>query len=99
AGRSELPVSAVEDCHRLLSDLHLNSISVGELMAEACRQIGLPAPLAATPSADATVAEVARALEDLECTGGPARGAEDARLPPGVDGWVRCFTVELVERP
>ncbi|MBV8611431.1 MAG: SDR family NAD(P)-dependent oxidoreductase, partial [Singulisphaera sp.] len=99
AERSDLPVSAVEDGHHLLSDLHLNSILVGQLVAESCRRLGLPPPVAPTHYADATVAEVADALMDLERTGGSEPSAERGRLPAGVDGWVRSFTIELVERP
>src|SRR6185369_15390962 len=39
AERAELPVSAVTAESRLLADLHLNSISVGQLVAEAARQL------------------------------------------------------------
>src|SRR5207253_3857695 len=47
--------------------------------------------------ADATVAEVAQALGEIARMGGEAK-AEEERVPPGVDSWVRTFTVELVER-
>jgi enediyne polyketide synthase len=96
ARRSELPVAAVENGHHLLTDLHLNSISVGQLVSEACRQLGLLPPLAPTQFADATVAELAATLGGLES--GAARSAA-AIAPAGVDGWVRAFTVALVERP
>ncbi len=99
AERAELPVAAVKDDHRLLRDLHLNSIGVGQMVAEAARRLGLPAPVAPTEFAGATVAEVAQALEELARTGGPAPVGEDRRLPLGVDAWIRAFTVELVERP
>jgi enediyne polyketide synthase len=35
AERAELPASAVRDESRMLSDLHLNSITVGQLVSEA----------------------------------------------------------------
>jgi enediyne polyketide synthase len=97
ATRSALPLTSVEDEHRLLSDLHLNSILVGQLVAEACRGLDLPPPVAPTHFADASVAELARALDDLARIGGPAP-ADRPGLPSGVDGWVRPFTVELAER-
>jgi enediyne polyketide synthase len=98
ASRSALPLTSVEDGHRLLSDLHLNSILVGQLVADSCRGLDLPPPVAPTHFADASVAELARALDDLARVGGPATAGRPG-LPAGVDGWVRPFTVELMERP
>lgn len=96
ANRTELPFSAIEDDHRLLGDLHLNSISVGQLLAEATRCLGISAPVAPTDYSNATVAGVARSLEERIRTG--ASSLENNRQPSGVDSWVRTFTVELVER-
>ena len=95
AERAELPAEAVRDDSRLLSDLHLNSISVGQLVVEAARRLGLRPPASPTDYARATVAEVAEALsqQDTIVTGEPAGP------PAGVDTWVRPFTVELLERP
>ena len=100
AERTELPLASVLDDHRLLGDLHLNSITVGELVARAARRLGLAPPAAPTEYATATVAGVARALAELAETGAAASSdeAEDAD-PPGLGPWVRAFTVDLVESP
>ncbi len=100
AERTELPAESVRDEHRLLGDLHLNSITVGEVVARAARRLGLLPPAAPTEYANATVADVARALEELAGTGAavPADAAADAD-PPGLGAWVRAFTVDLVESP
>jgi enediyne polyketide synthase len=98
AERAELPVELVSDESRLLSDLHLNSISVGQLVVEAARRLGLKPPASPTDYAQATVAEVAQALEDLARTAPAGEAEEPAGAPAGVDSWVRPFTVELVER-
>ena len=98
AERAELPASAVRDDSRMLSDLHLNSISVGQLVSEAARQLSLPRLAAVTEFANASVAEIARALEELKQVGGVAgEVSEKHHSPPGVDTWVRPFAVELVE--
>ncbi|HSF39306.1 MAG TPA: type I polyketide synthase [Thermoanaerobaculia bacterium] len=98
AERAELPPEAVGDDSRLLSDLHLNSISVGQLVAEAARRLGLRPPASPTDYAQATVAEVAQALEE-QAEIAPAGVEEAEALPAGVDAWVRPFVVELVARP
>ena len=97
AERAELPAEAVRDDSRLLSDLHLNSISVGQLVVEASRRLGLRPPASPTDYAHATLAEVARALEEQAALGN-ARSGDAAGAPAGVDSWVRPFTVELVAR-
>jgi len=38
----------VNESFRLLSDLHLNSIVVGQIVAEASRRLGVPPPIAPT---------------------------------------------------
>jgi enediyne polyketide synthase len=64
AKRAELPAAAVRDDSRLLSDLHLNSITVGQLVVEASRRLGLTPPASPTDYAPATVAQVAEALAE-----------------------------------
>jgi enediyne polyketide synthase len=95
AERAELPLSAVGDESRMLSDLHLNSITVGQIVSSVAKQFGLPAIVGVTDFANASVADIARALEELKRRGAPAAGRSE--LPAGVDNWVRAFTIELVE--
>ena len=97
AERAELPVSAVRDESRMLSDLHLNSITVGQLVSAAANQLGLQRVVGLTDFANASVAEIALALEALKRTGGAARKDDHRQPPSGVDNWVRAFAVELVE--
>lgn len=97
AERAELPLASVKDDSRLLADLHLNSITVSQLVASAARHLGLPPPLAPSEYSNATLAEAAKALAGL---GRQNRAASrEFLLPPGVDSWVRAFAVEMVERP
>jgi enediyne polyketide synthase len=96
--RAELPASAIRGDSRMLSDLHLNSITVGQLISTAAKQLGLPHVVGLTDFANASLTEIARALEDLKHTGvahPPAR----RKLPEGVGSWVRPFAVELIEIP
>ena len=97
AERAELPVASIRDENRMLSDLHLNSITVGQLVSEAAKQLGLPRIVGLTDFANATVAETADALEELKRTGGTLRADDKRRQPPGVDVWFETFAVELVE--
>lgn len=99
AARAELPTSAVSDGDRLLDDLHLNSITVAQLVAEIARRLDIPPPPAPMQYANATISEIAEALDGSRNAGGTARGAEEEASPAGVDEWVRAFTVELAERP
>ncbi|HSE18604.1 MAG TPA: type I polyketide synthase [Pyrinomonadaceae bacterium] len=97
AERLELPITTIEDDSRLLDDLHLNSISVAQIVAEAARHLNLPPPPAPTHYANATLSEIARALDAARAGG--AFGDSDAEAnPTGIDEWVREFSVEFVER-
>jgi enediyne polyketide synthase len=98
AQRTELPAADVRDESRLFRDLHLSSFVVGELIATASRQMGLPPPSAPLDFADATVADAAQALERLRITG--LNGSRDLDpTPAGIDRWVRAFAVRDAARP
>jgi enediyne polyketide synthase len=99
AARAELPASAVKVDSRLLDDLHLNSITVAQLVTELARRLNLLPPPAPTQYANATVAEIAAALDDAPPAGQSARAEEEESSPAGVEEWVRAFAVELTERP
>jgi enediyne polyketide synthase len=99
AQRTELPVASVGKDSRLLSDLHLNSITVSELVVEVSSQLGLPPPMSPTDFADATIAEIAQALDEQRLNPQLSSGLDDSLLPAGVDSWIRSFKVHLVERP
>ncbi|GAA1985803.1 type I polyketide synthase [Nocardiopsis rhodophaea] len=95
AQRSELPVEAVGPQDGMLTDLNLNSITVGQLAADAAAELGVRPPVAATEFATATVAELAAVLAEAEPDDGT--GAEGP--PPGVAGWLRPFEIVWVDRP
>jgi enediyne polyketide synthase len=97
ADRAELPVTAIRDGSRMLSDLHLNSITVGQLVSEAARRLGLARVAGLNEFADASVVEITRALVELKRVGGTARKEDQQRPPPGVDAWIRSFVIEWVE--
>jgi enediyne polyketide synthase len=99
AARAELPLSAVGDDSRLLGDLHLNSITVGQLVAEAARRLNLPPLVGLTDFANATVGKAAAALEALSSVGSANAAALRQRVPSGVDSWVRPFTIQWIDRP
>ncbi len=98
AERLELPIATIENESRLLDDLHLNSISVAQLVAEAARRLELPPPQAPTHYANATLSEIANALEAAARTKGADSDSDTDALPSGIDEWVREFSIEYVER-
>ncbi|MFY9622473.1 MAG: type I polyketide synthase [Pyrinomonadaceae bacterium] len=97
AKRAELPLSAVNADDRLLSDIHLSSIAVGQVVTEAARILDLPRPLSPTDFADVTVREVSAALEQQKQLGSKTL-AEADQPPAGVDTWVHPFSIQLVEQ-
>ncbi|HQU84337.1 MAG TPA: SDR family NAD(P)-dependent oxidoreductase, partial [Pyrinomonadaceae bacterium] len=96
AERAELPLEAVHEESRMLSDLHLNSITVGQIVTTAAKIIGAPPPLVPTGFADAKVTEIADALETLKENGGNVGEKND--LISGLETWVRPFKTEFVRK-
>ena len=99
AERSELPKATIRDEARLLGDLHLNSITAGQIVAEAARRLALPAPAFPSGYGQATVAEVAAVLAESAASAASGRTPEPERFPPGIGSWLRAFRAEWVERP
>lgn len=99
SARAELPLSAIQPSSRLLADLHLNSISVGEILIAAAKQLGFSPPSAPTEYAHATIAEIAEALASHGALAGPGVGVDVDREPPGVASWVRTFRTEWCALP
>jgi enediyne polyketide synthase len=95
AERAELPVAAVAPDSLPLDELHLSSITVGQIMNEAARVRGLPPPAVTSSFATSTLRQLARTLDELSDTGLPADAQRDT-VVAGVAGWVRSFAVEWV---
>lgn len=95
AERTGLPAWTLLDGSRMLSDLHLNSITVGEIVTRLVSSMRLPAPIDPTEFADASIGAIAEALDALRES--PAPGSADLRgTPAGLGSWVRPFEMRLV---
>jgi enediyne polyketide synthase len=94
AETAELPADLVGDDTRLLDDLHLSSITVGQIMNKAAQQLGLAVTQAPTNLATASLRELAEALDDLAEAG--QRGTAEVPVT-GAAAWVRPFAIDLQE--
>ncbi|WP_440102544.1 type I polyketide synthase [Streptosporangium sp. H16] len=88
----ELSVTAIDDHDRLLSDLHLNSLRVVQLAAQAATACRRAVPVEPLMLADMSIVELSRLIETLPAA--DDAGAEGP-TPPGVTDWHRV----LVPRP
>jgi enediyne polyketide synthase len=95
AERVELPRETVQPDSRLLDDLHLSSITVGQVFVQAAQKLGLPPGQSPTSFATATLADLATALEELRQT---SRSTDQDTSAPvaGVGTWVRAFRIDRV---
>jgi enediyne polyketide synthase len=98
AERAELPVELVNPDSRLLDDLHLSSITVGQLVNAVAQTLGIPATQTPTNFATATLGELAVALEALAGTGQAGDGIP-AESVTGAADWVRAWRIDLDEQP
>ncbi|MET8885050.1 type I polyketide synthase [Streptomyces rubiginosohelvolus] len=97
AERAELPADLVDPGSRLLDDLHMSSITVGQIVNQAASRLGIAAAHVPTNFATATLAELAEALETLVSTGGVAE--PESSPVTGAALWARPFAVDLDEVP
>ncbi|MDM4719253.1 type I polyketide synthase [Micromonospora sp. WMMA1363] len=94
AERAELPLEMVRDDSRLLDDLHLSSITVGQVVNQAAQRLGIGAAETPTNFATATLRELAEAFGELHRTALPI----DTEREPAVVGaapWSRPFRLDL----
>jgi enediyne polyketide synthase len=96
AKRTQLPLAAIKAEHRFLGDLHLNSITISQIILETAGRLKIPAPVAPAEFTNATLAETARALEQ-HCSS--ASDEKRDKNPAGVDSWIRALGVKLIEKP
>ena len=98
AERAELPMELVDPDSRLLDDLHLSSITVGQVVNQLAQQLGIPPAQAPANFAVATVRELAGTLADLAAS----TQDRDLNAPEeigGVAAWSRPWRVDLDVRP
>ncbi|MDT0453627.1 SDR family oxidoreductase, partial [Streptomyces hesseae] len=89
----ELPPNTIRDDDLLLSDLHVNSLRLAQIAADAARALGREAPVDTGALVTASVAGLAAHIAAL-----PASRGEDDAPVEGVAPWVRAFTHRLVPR-
>ncbi|MEV3925654.1 SDR family NAD(P)-dependent oxidoreductase [Actinomadura coerulea] len=84
----ELPPDVIGDGDRLLGDLHLNSLRVVQLAAEAAERTRRAVPAAPPLFAEATVASFVQAIEELPAA---EDGSGSHGPPEGVREWHRVL--------
>lgn len=94
--RTELPLANIKPENRFLDDLHLNSITVSQIILQAAAQLGLQAPAVPSEYANVTIKQAGAALEEMR-QHSPERSVK--KFPQGVDSWVRALAVEWIEQP
>lgn len=93
ARRTELPPASIRKEDRFLDDLHLNSITISQIILEAAESLAIAAPSAPAEYTNATIAEAAQTLDELRRHAKPA--ASD-RTPAGIAPWMRTLGVEMI---
>src|SRR5579864_6208700 len=96
AKRTQLPTEMILPENRFLDDLHLNSISISQIVLEAAVLSGSVAPVSPAEFTNATLAETATILERNRRY--PA-SRSDQKYPAGEEPWIRTLGIELVEKP
>lgn len=89
----ELPKTQILNESRMLDDLHLNSITVGQIIAQISNEIGLSTRLMMTDYANANVKEIADALDNSS-----AKSESNINYLEGIQNWVGIFNIDHISR-
>ncbi|MFE0025270.1 SDR family NAD(P)-dependent oxidoreductase [Amycolatopsis sp. NPDC059021] len=95
AERVELPLETVTADTHPLDDLHLSSITVGQLVNDVTRALGRPALEGMPNFATVCLGDLAEMIDELAQTA-KLEDANSAAEVPGVGPWVRPFSVDYV---
>ena len=96
AERAELPMELVSPDSRLLDDLHLSSITVGQVVNQLAQRLGVPPAQMPVNFATATVQELAGTMQALADTALDGDSGADPALA-GVAGWAAPWRLDLDE--
>jgi enediyne polyketide synthase len=96
AQRTQLPLETILPENRFLDDLHLNSISISQIVLEAAAQSGSVAPVSPAEFTNATLSETAQILERNRHR---AAFFKEQKYPAGAESWIRTLGIQLVEKP
>ncbi|EHR52748.1 polyketide synthase family protein [Saccharomonospora marina XMU15] len=99
AERVELPLDAVSAASHPLDDLHLSSITVGQLVNDVTREVGLPPLTLTTSFATVSLGELAELIDTSAETSQGDSGVRGRAEAHGVASWVRPFSVDHVPAP
>jgi len=97
ARRTDLPLSELKPDSRFLADLHLNSITVSQIVLETAKSIGALMPSAPAEYAGSTLEQAAKALEELQRLA--ETNACPALKPDGIADWTRMARIKWFELP
>jgi enediyne polyketide synthase len=98
--RVELPLDTVTSATHPLDDLHLSSITVGQLVNDATRRLGLPTLEMTTNFATVTLGDLAQLIDEQAASAQDGGGSLGGRTEvEGVAPWVRPFSVDYVPAP
>lgn len=93
ADRAELPLEMIGPESLLLDDLHLSSITVGQVVNQAAQLLDVSMAQLPTNFAVATVREVAAALDSLAGSGSAVPAAGPASVS-GAASWARVWRID-----
>jgi enediyne polyketide synthase len=96
--RVELPLEAITADTHPLDDLHLSSITVGQLVNDVTTALGRPALEGMPNFATVCLGELAEMIDELAETVQLGEASAPGEVP-GLAPWVRPFAVEYVEAP
>ncbi|GLU48732.1 type I polyketide synthase [Nocardiopsis ansamitocini] len=95
ADRVELPLEVVGARTHPMDDLHLSSITVGQIVNQATRELGRPTLETTSSFATLNLGDLAHMIDDLAETAADGSPAEAEAA--GIGSWVRAFGIDHVE--
>jgi enediyne polyketide synthase len=102
AAKLDLPVTSIDGSQKMLDDFHLNSLFVGQLLAEFANEHGLNCTDTPLEYSNGSVDEIVAMFKLLNCSqepGSSQSATEKKGEPEGIAAWVHTFKMVEIQEP
>jgi enediyne polyketide synthase len=93
--KTDLPESSIKDSDNFLKDLHLNSISVAQIISNCCEKLSIKLDIPLSEFSNQNIKDTAEFLENKKNT----LITENLSDIEGVKSWVKSYQLQLRDEP
>lgn len=96
--KTELSIDSIKDTDNFLKDLHLNSINVGQIIAESCKLLNIEVATSLSEFSNKTIKECATFLETISNRPSDNNEIINSTNVEGIETWTQSYSIVLEQQ-